>query len=194
MIGAIILAAGASRRFGHDKRRARLPGGKFVIQQVIENTRLNFDSVLVVLRHDDETFKDDLERLLFDPGLAFYRAPDSAMGMGHSLANAIGEVGDWDGAFVFLADMPRIQQPTLRSLKTAFKENQAQQPIVVPTFNGQYGHPVGFHSAYFEEIATLTGDQGAKPVMQQHAANIIEVPVEDAGVVVDIDRPEDLEE
>ena len=90
--------------------------------------------------------------------------------------------------------MPRIQQPTLRTLKDAFKKNPTQQPIVVPTFNGQYGHPVGFHQAFFAEIAALTGDQGARPILQQHPSNIVEVPVEDAGVVVDIDRPEDLAE
>lgn len=133
-----------------------------------------------------------MERLFFDPGLQIFRAPDSALGMGHSLANAIREVSDWDGAFVFLADMPHIRQSTLRSLKQRFDEQADQCPIVVPTFNNEYGHPVGFHRSYFDEIAGLTGDKGAKPVITANAPNVTTVAVEDAGVIVDIDRPEDL--
>lgn len=193
-IGAIILAAGSSRRFGDDKRKARLAGGKLVIQQAIENARIVFDEALLVLRHGDSEFQADIERLFFDPGLSIFKAPDSALGMGHSLANAVSQVDDWDGAFVFLADMPHIRKTTLERLKSTLASTYPQVPIVVPTFNGQFGHPVGFHSAYFEEISQLRGDTGAKPVIQRHESSVIMVPVEDAGVVVDIDVPSDLAE
>ena len=129
MIGAIILAAGSSRRFGDDKRKATLPNGKMVIEQTIENTLLAFDEVMLTLRADDETFASDLKRRNASNKLDYFLAPDSAMGMGHSLANAISLVDGWEGVFICLADMPFIKPATLLQLKSAMKNESA---IVTP--------------------------------------------------------------
>ncbi len=53
-------------------------------------------------------------------------------------------------------------------------------------------HPVGFASSYFDVLAELTGDKGAKPVMNANADKVIEVSVDDPGVLKDIDTPGDL--
>jgi len=192
MIGAIVLAAGSSRRFGGDKRKATLPNGKMVIQQSIETVLACFDEVTLVLRCDDNEFSAELSTLLNNPKLNIFQAPDSALGMGHSLGNAIREVNNWDGVFVFLADMPHLQHATISQLQETFTTNQANDPIVVSTLDGQFGHPVGFAASYFDELAALTGDKGAKPVMNANAKKVIEVAVDDPGVLKDIDSPEDL--
>ena len=192
MIGAIVLAAGSSRRFGGDKRKAILPNGKMVIQQSVQKALTCFDAVTLVLRYGDNEFAAKLSALINDPKLNIFQAPDSALGMGHSLANAIREVTDWDGAFVFLADMPHLQQATISQLQQIFTTNQANDPIVVPTFGGQFSHPVGFASRYFNELAALTGDKGAKPVINANADKVIEVAVDDQGVIKDVDLPKDL--
>ena len=98
----------------------------------------------------------------------------------------------WDFAFVFLADMPHIKVETIEQLKKARVDNADSAPIIVPTMDGSYGHPVGFDHPYFAEIAELTGDTGAKPVVQKHQDKIIEVPVDDPGILQDVDIPEDL--
>lgn len=192
MIGAIVLAAGSSRRFGDDKRKAILPNGKMVIQQSIETALTCFDEVTLVLRCDDDEFAEELIALIKDPGLQIFQAPDSALGMGHSLANAMQKVIGWDGIFVFLADMPHLQQATIKCLQEAFITNQANNPIIVPEHEGQFGHPVGFASSYFDVLAELTGDKGAKPVMNANTDKVIEVSVDDHGVLKDIDTPGDL--
>jgi molybdenum cofactor cytidylyltransferase len=192
MIGAIILAAGSSRRFGDDKRRAVLPNGQTIIHQSIENALRAFGRVLVVLRYGDNIFEQELIEVFGATNMQTFKAPESALGMGHSLANAIHEANDWEGAFIFLADMPHIKVSTLLDLRGEFEANVKRKPIIVPTHDGNYGHPVGFHQAYFKEIAGLTGDQGAKPVMTEHQDSVLEVAVDDAGILQDVDRPEDL--
>ena len=66
--------------------------------------------------------------------------------------------------------------------------------VVVPTFQGRLGHPVGFASGCFTALAALAGDAGAKAVVQAHrrAGGVLELPVADPGIVLDIDRLDDL--
>ena len=205
--GAIVLAAGTSQRFGTDKRRLPLANGKTLLQQTIETVLPLFTEVLVVLRWDDQRFEEELQGQMQDqireqipeqipgqkqpPRLRTYRAPESALGMGHSLANAIPQLVS-DVAFICLADMPYIQPATLVRLQQAVIDHQQQQPIVRPVHAGVAGNPVGFDSAYFPDLAALRGDQGAKQVIVQHQARLVEVPVDDPGVLQDIDSPDDV--
>jgi molybdenum cofactor cytidylyltransferase len=192
MIGAIVLAAGSSRRFGSDKRKATLPTNKMVIQHSVETALRCFNAVTLVLRYGDNEFSAELSFLINNPNLSIFQAPDSALGMGHSLGSAIQEVNNGEGVFVFLADMPYLQQGTIHHLKETFTTNQTSNPIIAPTYQEQLGHPVGFASCYFDELAALSGDKGAKPVMHANAAKVIEVTVDDPGVLKDVDTPEDL--
>ena len=192
MIGAIVLAAGSSRRFGDDKRKATLPNGKLIVQQSTLNALACFDAVTLVLRYGDNEFAEELSVLIDNPGLTIFLAPDSALGMGHSLANAMDEVRGWVGAFIFLGDMPYIRRDTIQQLIAAFSEREAEQPIIVPAFEKKWGHPVGFHAAHFEALSSLTGDQGAKPVLQTNQQMITEVKVDDPGILRDVDTPADL--
>ena len=192
MIGAIVLAAGTSRRFGGDKRKATLPNSKMVIQQSVETALSCLDTVTLALRYGDNEFSAELSFLINNPKLSIFQAPDSALGIGHSIASTIQEVNNWEGVFIFLADMPHLQQATIHHLKETFTANQANNPIIAPTFEGQLGHPVGFAACYFDELAALTGDNGARPVMNANAAKVIEVTVDDPGVLKDVDTPEDL--
>ena len=190
MIGAIILAAGDSRRFGSDKRKSRLADGTLLVARSIHNALATFDAVLVVLRCDDQAFSKELEATFANPVFRTFCAPRSSLGMGHSLANAIGQVDNWDGAFVFLADMPFVRLSTPRLLKATLESHPAS--IVVPVHGGNHGHPVGFSRCFFDEIEQLGGDKGAKPVMARHPEAVFEIHVDDRGVLEDIDTPEDL--
>ncbi len=187
--GAIVLAAGRSRRFGGDKRKALLPNGRMVIEQTIESILPHFEHILVVLRDDDQALADDLQTLSKDSALRTYLSPQSDQGMGHNLANAIQQVTDWEGAFVFLADMPYLTGETITQLKLRLRPDNC----VVPLYDNRRGHPVGFGKNFFSEIANLVGDQGAKPIMTAHPNSIIQVAVDDDGVLRDIDTPRDID-
>ena len=189
MVGAIILAAGTSRRFGDDKRKALLANGKMVIEQTIDNVLQHFDTIILTLRHDDNQFQQTLRAKYRDQALETFLAPNSALGMGHSLANTIKEAGNWDGVFVFLADMPNICGSAILSLTTALQDDN----IVIPLHEGRRGHPVGFGRQFFDQLSALEGDAGAKAVLLNSADKVLEVYVDDPGVLQDIDQPEDLE-
>lgn len=193
MIGAIILAAGSSRRFGDDKRRSTLPSGQLLLEESIHKAASVIDKVIVVLRFGDKAFARELEQRIENPDVSYYCAPDSAKGMGHSLANAIAKVKDWEAALVFLGDMPFVQAETVESLlaEYEFRKHKAA-PIIIPVRKGVKGHPVLFAKNYFPEIAAIKGDEGARAVIDAHKDQVFRVEVEDPGVIRDIDTPEDL--
>jgi molybdenum cofactor cytidylyltransferase len=196
-IGAIILAAGSSRRFGDDKRKSLLDTGKSVLATTIGNVTSHFDQIMVVLRFGDLSYANALGEELNFPGITYYCAPDSAQGMAHSLGNAIATISrteNWDAATIFLGDMPYLQSSTVQLLLETYEKSPKTEPIIVPVSEGSYGHPVIFHRQYFQEIAELKGDAGARPVISAHLEHVIEVPTEDPGVVKDIDRPEQIEQ
>lgn len=188
MIGAIILAAGSSRRFGDDKRKARLPNGKMLIEETLDKVLTNFQQVILTLRSGDIEFQNLLEARYDSEALKIHLAPDSALGMGHSLASSMTLVDNWVGAFVFLADMPNIKKATINTLITALDQDN----IVLPRHGDRRGHPVGFGQDFFEQLAALHGDTGARPVVGNNDSAVKEIDVNDPGVLQDIDRRSDL--
>lgn len=200
-IGGIVLAAGSSRRFGEDKRLTRLSSGRTVLEESIFNASQVVDHLVVVLRFGDVQLAEDLAETLHKTHrkteIECYCAPDSAKGMAHSLANAIHRVRNWQAAVVLLGDMPYITPSTIEMLVREYRKSQSniiqnKAPIIVPVKNDRQGHPVIFDHAYFSEIEELQGDTGARPVIDAHQDRVIEVPVGDSGIFVDIDIPADL--
>lgn len=189
-IGALILAAGSSRRFGDDKRRSRLPGGERLLETTIANVNPRFAEIMVVLRHGDHYLAEELKKQF--RGLLTYLAPDSALGMGHSLSDGIKQVSGWQASAIFMGDMPFIQPETIELLLDQYSLHESNQPIIVPTSKGRTGHPVIFSKAYYPELAALTGDEGAKSVVRAYTDHVIQVPCLDSGVLRDIDVPEDV--
>ena len=119
-IGALILAAGSSRRFGDDKRRSRLPSGERLLETTIANVNPRFAEIMVILRHADIHLAEELKKQF--RGLLIYLAPDSALGMGHSLANGIKQVSRWQASAIFMGDMPFIQPETIELYVRGFKK------------------------------------------------------------------------
>lgn len=187
-IGAIVLAAGFSRRFGAIKLNARLPHGGTVFESSLNNISQAFGDIIIVGRReldDIGTYSAALHRtescrLLF--------SDDADRGMGHSLACAAHAIPDhWLACFVFLADMPFIHPDTLRQLRQQARE----ESLIVPCWRGQRGHPTGFGRKYFDALRQCSGDSGARHLLRDPAAVTL-VDVNDAGIVQDIDTPADL--
>jgi len=63
----------------------------------------------------------------------------------------------------------------------------------VPTYNGFRGNPVLLDRSVFDEVAELTGDIGCRAIFQRHTREIVKVPVQDAGILLDLDTPADIE-
>lgn len=186
--GAILLAAGFSRRFGSSKLQAQLPDGNTILQQSFNKLIQATENIVVVGRQellDDNTYKF----LPKHPGIQLVICQNAASGMGHSLASAIDYIPDnWTSALVCLADMPFIRVETLKAIISSSTENS----IVVPVWQSQRGHPVSFDRRYFAELAASSGDTGGRHVIKLYSNNIIELQTDDPGVIQDIDTPEAL--
>lgn len=189
--GALIVAAGFSRRFGSDKRRFTIANGDPLLLATVKTYIEVFPSVAVVLRNDDGPLADALlDSLAHQPPL-IVTTGQAHLGMGHSLADGVRAVSSWDYLFVALGDMPFVQGATLRELRHEMSDarHRGEALIVRPRCDSRGGHPVGFSCEYFSELMALRGDDGARPVVEAHAAELEHLDTSDRGVLTDIDRP-----
>ena len=184
-VAALILAAGASRRFGSDKRLHEVAGKPLLAHTLARYCEV-FEKVGVTLRPDEE----DVERLVTSAGAVPIPAPDAHLGQGRSLACGVAALADSEGLVVGLGDMPFVQAETLVAIANALA-GTAQ--VVRPRCNGQPGNPIGFAPAMFDALTRITGDQGARDLLRSHPELVEHVEVNDTGVLKDVDRARDLE-
>jgi molybdenum cofactor cytidylyltransferase len=93
-----------------------------------------------------------------------------------------------EAAVVLLVDVPLVSPATIRRLVEVWRDTHA--PIVRPARGDEHGHPVIFDAALFAELRAADPTVGAKAVVRAHAAEIVNVPIDDAGAFTDIDTPE----
>jgi len=182
-IGIIILAAGSGKRFGSDKRMAVLPGGKTLLETTLASIPAIIERRMLVLKPGEDALASQFSKTW---EICFASNPDS--GMASSLVTGISAADSWEGALIGLADMPFIKADTYTNLQRTLNDND----IVVPTFNGKRGNPVGFRKHYFQEILAITGDQGARRLLDRHQDKCKIVETGDEGVIRDIDSPESI--
>lgn len=109
--------------------------------------------------------------------------------MGHSLAAGVEATADAAGWIVALADMPFVASSSHLAVANCLHSGAS---LAASQFQGQRGHPVGFSGKWYAQLVAMTGDQGGKAILGRHQNELVLCPVEDPGVVLDIDRPEDL--
>lgn len=107
-------------------------------------------------------------------------------GMGDSIASGVAATPDANGWLILPADLPLIQPNTLLVVAKALQ----QHAVVVPRYEGQQGHPVGFAPSCREALMQLTGDHGARAVVAQHT--VCRLDVDDEGCVLDVDTVDAL--
>lgn len=194
-VGALLLAAGYGRRFGGDKLLAPLSsqsGANLVFEQTLARLSEAIDEIVVVTRPE---LAPKLQPLIARgasqrPGtdISLLSFDQASRGMGASLAFAARHLPRWDGTLICLADMPHILTQSYAQLASA----GAHDNILIPVCEGQRGHPVFFGSDYFPALRELTGDSGARSLLQKYSARTLALDLGDSGILLDIDTPEDL--
>ena len=197
MIAAIVLAAGSARRFGSDKRRHLIDG-----TPMLSRTLATYRQVLSVVAAVIRSGETDIADLVVAADCRVVEAVDAAEGQSRSLAAGVRALTDprcsgspenaagtprVDGLLIALADMPFVGAPTLRSIVDAMVEHP--DAIVRPRCHGRHGNPVGFPRPLFDDLARVSGDQGARQLVAE-SDNVLFVDVDDRGVLRDIDRPD----
>ena len=192
-IDAIVLAAGRGVRFGGGKLTAPLDGAPLVAGALLTAFLSPARRIFVAVGPDQAVRKAveaTATRLAATDRLVLVAVDDPSAGMGVSLATAARSVpDDTAGVFVFLGDMPRIDPATPRHLARMLAD---PSDIVAPTHFGRRGHPVLFGAKWMPALVALSGDEGARAIIDQAGERLIRVPVEDPGVHLDVDRPGDL--
>jgi molybdenum cofactor cytidylyltransferase len=86
-----------------------------------------------------------------------------------------------------LGDQPYVDSPTIDSLLDAFTSNK--KGIAIPTYQGQRGHPLIFDRKYEAPLSHLKGDIGGREIIRENPEDVLEVPVDCEGILIDIDTP-----
>lgn len=122
-------------------------------------------------------------RLVHNPAYADGMAGSIAAGLAALPATA-------DAVLILLADMPRVAPATLAALIEAFASERPD--AVVPTFEGRRGNPVLIARALFPALLALRGDVGARRILADETCRVVPCPVDDPGILVDVDTREAL--
>ena len=187
MIGAVVIAAGASYRMGSPKPLLKI-GDKTFLQHIVDVLRLaGIHEIVVVLGAEAGSIRGTLS--WFNGTVVVNK--DWEKGQLTSINTGIRALPNHrlEGAIIFPVDHPLISSKLVADLVTTF--HNSRKKIVVPVHDGQRGHPVLFSSELFGELRTADSSVGARQVVRAHAHNVEEVPTEDEGVLVNIDTPED---
>jgi molybdenum cofactor cytidylyltransferase len=209
VLAAVILSAGESSRMGSPKALVPFRGRTFlqrlldVVQQSsariaagnsaagkVESSKAGAGIGLtrIVLGARADEIRDTLG---LDPATIIIN-PRWQNGQLSSIQAAISGLAEsqTDGVLLFLVDHPLVSAPVVTELVARFYDSG--HPIVLPKFRGKRGHPVIFAQRLYGELLAAPAEQGARAVVWQHAAEVLEVPTEDEGVVLNLNDPESL--
>ena len=184
-IVGVLLAAGSAGRFGAQKLLATLPDGEPIAVRAARSLLAAAPHSLAVVRPGDQA----LTRVLADSGLRIAVNERAAAGLGSSIAAGVSASADADGWLIALGDMPWIGTDTIRAVAEALLGGAG---LAAPMYEGRRGHPVGFSSRWRSRLLSLTGDAGARSLIQEARAEARLLPTRDPGILMDVDRPRDL--
>jgi molybdenum cofactor cytidylyltransferase len=191
---AVLPAAGASRRMGRPKLLLPFRGAPLVAA-VVEALRAGgVAGIVLVTAADDE----ELREWARQAGVATAVNPAPERGMLSSILEGIAALGGADALarrgdvlLVSPADLPRLDPRSVAELLRRMAEKEA--PLAVPVYRGKRGHPLALAPALIPEILHLDPEIGLKQLRDRHGAELLEVPVDDPGVVFDVDTLADYE-
>jgi len=186
---AVILAAGRSSRMGSSHKLLEELCGKPLINHVIDSAiGMHLSPVLLVTGYR----RADVMALAPAQGVQEVFNPDFASGMMASVRCGLRAVPETcEGAVMLLGDMPMIAASHIGTIIAALEAHK-EALAAVPVCDGQWGHPVVMRRALFAQVMALTGDQGARAVLKAHRERVVEVPVNDPAILLDLDTPEAL--
>ena len=185
--GTILLAAGLSSRFTRGDKLLHPWRGRPLLSWAVETLCALPLAVRIAVIGPAEDAK---RRLLEAAGFTCVINSQPVDGMGSSIAIGARALPDsLDGVFVVLGDMPAVHSEDFGRLIAAF-ENDPSCTVAAPMYQDQRGHPVLFRALHLPALRVLSGDQGARTVLQAAAATTRLVPVAHGGVLRDFDTVE----
>ena len=185
-IAIVLLAAGESSRLGRPKQLLRYKGKSLLAHMVEIALASKADSTYVVLGAHLQELKSELD----DPRVYIVENKDWQAGMSSSLQAGIKALpAVTHAALILLCDQPLTTTILLDTIISTYRSSG--YPIVACEYASTVGVPALFSRRFFQEFLVLSGDKGAKQIIQRHARDVVTVPFPDGAV--DIDMESDLD-
>ena len=185
---AVVTAAGSAERFGGKKLLAPIDGEPLLDHTIRSLLEGGVTEVIVVVGTDA---RGELERdvnAMNDSRVRPVENPDPSRGMFSSIQVGVA-TANGDALVVLPGDMPYVRPETVRAVIAKYREGRA---IVSPRYKGKRGHPVVMPLSLRDEIATTAPTANLHEVIKHHPDERVDLDVDDAGVVRDVDIPADL--
>ena len=190
-VGAVVLAAGMSRRMGEPKVLLPWSGGKTILEHILQQLILTRAEPIIVVSGNRA---DAVRQIAEQMGVQWVHNPDyERTDMLASLKHGLRAMPDSvSAALVVLGDQPRIQPRIIGQVLAAYAEGRGT--IVAPSYQMRRGHPILIDRRFWQELLALPDDAAPRDVINVHADQVAYVVTEDDSVLRDVDTPEDYRE
>ena len=190
-VSALVLAAGCSTRMGPVNKLLAPLGGRVMVRAVVDELEGScVRSIIVVTGHE----AGRIEEALAGAGVRLVHNPAYREGLSGSIRAGLAALPESaEAAVICLGDMPLVASRHVDKLVAAFDPAEGRE-ICVPVFEGKRGNPVLFARRFFEVMAAIRGDVGARRLIGEHEEHVCEVAMDDRAVLLDVDSPQALAE
>ncbi|MEM9487964.1 MAG: NTP transferase domain-containing protein [Myxococcota bacterium] len=192
-VAGLLLAAGQSRRMGEtNKLLAVVAGAPMVARAARALAGAELGPLVAVLGHQADAVRSTVSAAVPDRPFEYIDNPHYAQGMSTSLRAGVAALrGRCDAVVVCLGDMPWVTPDHVRILVDAFAPADGRA-ICVPVYRGKTGNPVLLSADFFPAISRISGDIGARTIIEDNPELVHRVTAADGGVLVDVDTAEAL--
>ena len=187
MISAILLAAGKSKRMnGENKLTKKIQGIPLIKHSVKNILASSVDELIIVLGHQREIVKKLIDK---NEKIKFIFNKDFENGMASSIKTGLGNLSEkTESFFICLGDMPMVN----RGVYNQLIKSRNSKEIIVPAHKGQQGNPVLFSKTMKEKIMDITGDVGAKKILELNKDKILNLEINDQSIARGFDTQVDF--
>lgn len=188
-LGAVLLAGGASRRFGADnKLLAKIGDGPILVKVAREILAAGVGELVVVTGAEHDPYVAALAGC----AVRFVANPDWDEGIGGSIAAGVRALSDVpEGVFIVPGDLPNLTAGMFCRLRAAFAERDGPCVVVPVTAEGAQRNPVLWPRWLFPKLAALSGPKGGKSLLDTLGEARVDVAFDDESLFADIDTADD---
>ena len=187
MISAILLAAGQSKRMdGENKLTKEIQGVPLIKHSVKNILASSIGELIIVLGYQ----KEIIEKLINKNNkIKFVFNKDFESGMASSIKTGLNHLSNnTEAFFICLGDMPMVGHDIYNQLI----KSKANKEIIVPTYKGQQGNPVLFNKSMKEKVIDISGDIGAKKILELNKDKILNLEINDQSIIKNFNTLDDF--